>query len=68
MTLNDAIHSEKATLTFSETAQILGCDPRTVSRGCVEGAIPSISMGRRRMIPRLALLKMLGYERGPIGE
>lgn len=51
--------SEKLTLTMKETATLLGVDPRTVSQGIKDGTIPAIQLGRRQLIPRAPLLRML---------
>lgn len=55
-------NSEKVALTLSEAARILDCDPRTVSRAIAQGAIPSISIGRRKLIPVATFKKLLGIE------
>lgn len=59
MTLDDLQTSTSATLTVTATGEILGLDPRTVMRGVEDGTIPAIRIGRRVVIPRLPLLKML---------
>lgn len=50
----------KVTLTLNEAASLLKCDPRTVSRAIQSGAIPSICIGRRKLIPVAAFKKLLG--------
>ena len=46
-------------LTQTETADVLGCDQRTVSRAIQAGDLPGIRLGRRVMVPRLPLLALL---------
>jgi len=64
MTIQDIIASGRATLTIKETAELLGCDPRTVSRGCAAGTIENFPVGSRRFIPVAPLLKLFGIEFG----
>lgn len=54
--------SNKVALTLSEAAEILECDPRTISRAIASGTIPSICIGRRKLIPVAAFKKLLGIE------
>lgn len=46
-------------LTQAEAAEVLGVDPRTVSRAISNGELPAIRIGRRVLIPRLRLLALL---------
>lgn len=62
MNINALSNSEKVTLTLSEAAQILECDPRTLSRAIAKGSIPSITVGRRKLIPIAPFKKLLGIE------
>ena len=62
MTIAGIKASSKAVLSVNEAAEILECDPRTVSRALDAGTIPSIPVGRRRMIPTAPFLKLLGIE------
>jgi excisionase family DNA binding protein len=48
--------------TRMQTAQILGVDERTITRGINDGDIPAIRVGRRMLIPVPALRKLLGIE------
>jgi excisionase family DNA binding protein len=52
----------EAALTRRQTAKLLGVDERTVTRAIQDGEIPSIRMGRRVLIPRLPLLRLLGAD------
>ena len=54
--------TSKVALTLEEAARILDCDPRTVSRAIAKGAIPSITIGRRKLIPIAPFKKLLGIE------
>lgn len=61
-TLQKIEHSTQATITVKTAAEILEIDPRTVTRGIEEGAIPAIKIGRRIVIPRKPFLRMLTGE------
>lgn len=62
MNTNALNNTEKVTLTLNEAARILECDPRTLSRAIAKGAIPSITVGRRKLIPMAPFKKLLGIE------
>jgi excisionase family DNA binding protein len=62
MTLKELASSNKATITVPEAAEMLGCDPRTVSRGISNSTIPSIKLGRRTLIPVAPFLDLLGFK------
>ena len=51
--------NERLTLTARETAKLLGLSLASVYNGLLTGQIPHISIGRRKIIPRAALEKML---------
>lgn len=58
-TLNEVRDSGRATITIKDAAAILAVDPRTVS-GALSvhgGTIPSLSVGRRIVIPLPAFLR-----------
>ena len=57
-TLEDARISSKAALAIAEVALVLELDPRTVSAAAAAGDIPSVRLGRRVLIPRLAFLAL----------
>ena len=57
-----ARQSRSAAFTVNETAQLLGVDPRTVTKGVRDGSLPSVQIGKRIVIPRLPLLRLLGAE------
>jgi len=45
-----------------QTAQILGVDERTITKGINDGDIPFIRVGRRMLVPVPALRRLLGIE------
>jgi excisionase family DNA binding protein len=59
MDMQELRATTRATLNRQETAELLGVDARTVTEGIRQGNIPAIHIGRRVVIPREALLKML---------
>ena len=50
---------ERLTLTVDEAAKVLGIGRTSAYEGVRAGQIPSIRVGRRRLVPRAALLKLL---------
>jgi|GEM_PF-5452823 len=59
----DWLRSTKlAAATRNQTAQVLGVDPRTVTRGINNGEIPSVKIGGRVLVPTAALRRLLGVE------
>jgi len=56
--------SSRAVITRKEAAELLQVDPRLVSRGVDEGKIPHIRLGRRVLILRAPLDRMLNGETG----
>ena len=54
--------STAAALTRRQVSQVLGIDERTVTRAIKSGELPSLAVGRRVLIPRLPLLRLLGVE------
>jgi|TARA_Y100000310_G_scaffold331767_1_gene405954 excisionase family DNA binding protein len=53
------VNSEKLTLTVKETAQLLGLSRNSAYQGVLTGEIPHIKVGKRILIPRLALERIL---------
>ncbi len=55
---------EKGTLVFSarQAAELLGLSRNSIYQGIITGEIPSIRVGKRILIPRLSLEKMLAHE------
>jgi len=65
MSLDDYMNSDEAVISRADAAALLKCDPRTVSRGIADGTIPSVPLGRRKLIPLKPFLRLLGlYEGG----
>jgi excisionase family DNA binding protein len=64
MSLEDFLNSSDAVISRTDAASLLKCDPRTVSRGIEDGSIPSIKVGRRKLIPLKPFLRLLGFGEG----
>lgn len=64
MSIKEVIESGRGAISISQTADLMGCDPRTVSRGIAQGEIDSFAVGRRILVPVVPLLKKLGVELG----
>ena len=58
LSLEELRSSKIATITRTQAAEILGVDPRTVSKGIADGTIPSIKIGRLQLIPREKFLAL----------
>lgn len=54
--------AEKPIMTVAETGRLLGCDARTVSRAIEDGTIKSVKIGRRILVLREPLMRMLRGE------
>lgn len=50
---------ESAVLSVSECAKILHLSRGSAYQGCLAGEIPHIKIGRRILIPRVAIQKLL---------
>ncbi len=50
---------EKITLSIAETAEALGASKATVGRWIRDGEIPSVRFGRRVLVPKDALAKVI---------
>lgn len=61
MTLKDLLETEKAAISMSEAADVLGCDPRTLSRTKETNGLQYIQVGRRCLVLVKPLLTTLGY-------
>lgn len=66
MTLEEIKRSDKAYLTPTDIAQVVGCDPHTIriiARDNPEGlGFPVMRIKTRTKIPRIPFLRSLGYE------
>jgi excisionase family DNA binding protein len=60
MSLNELIHCQQAVISQRKAAEVLGCDPRTVSAGITNKTIPSIRVGSRTLIPVGPFCEYLG--------
>lgn len=47
-------------VSLAEAARLLGAPPSTVSRWCRVGQLASIQVGRKRLVPVVAIEEMLG--------
>ena len=65
MTKNELIESGAMTMSIREASELLRVNPRLVSKECAKGSIPSVVMGRRRLILVHPLLEMLTAWIGP---
>jgi hypothetical protein len=63
MSIDDYLNSNEAVISRTDAATLLKCDPRTVSRGILDGSIPSISLGKRTLIPLRPFLRLLGADK-----
>jgi len=54
------MNTEKATFSVEETARYLGVARTTAWAAVWRGQLPTIRIGRRRLVPKVALEKMLG--------
>ena len=62
------MNSEKLTLTVSETAQMLGLSRNSTYQGVLTGEIPHLKVGKRILIPRAALEKLLAEASDKAGD
>lgn len=59
MTLYELLTTDRAVITVTECAQVLECDPRTVSAAIAAGNLPAVRLGRTLRIPVAKLLPLL---------
>lgn len=55
---------DRATLTVAEAAALLGISRDVAYREIESGALPSLRLGRRILVPTAALMRLLG-DNGP---
>lgn len=53
------MENEKLTLTIDETAKCLGIGRNSAYEAVARGEIPVIKVGKRLLVPKVALAKML---------
>jgi excisionase family DNA binding protein len=51
--------SEKLTFSVAEAAAMLGLSRNAAYQGCQNGQIPCIKIGKRLLVPKAALAKLL---------
>ena len=54
--------TQKPVLSIAETGRLLDLDPRTVSKAIEDGTIKAIRLGKRTLVLREPLMKMLNGE------
>ena len=59
MSTEEMLNRGTLTLSIKEAAELLKVNPRLVSKECVAGSLPSIQLGRRRLVLLLPLLELL---------
>lgn len=52
---------DRQTFRIEEAAEILGLSRGSAYAAAIAGTLPVISFGRRKVVPRTALEKLLGY-------
>jgi len=52
-------NSKRLTLTVKETSELLGLSRNSTYQGILTGEIPHVKVGKRILIPRIALERML---------
>lgn len=55
------------TLTMQETSKILRCGINGCYEAARRGEIPTVRVGRRLLVPTVALMAMLGHDEAPQG-
>ncbi|THJ13732.1 helix-turn-helix domain-containing protein [Nocardioides sp.] len=56
------LHNQ-ATITIPEAAELLGVERKTAYNAARRGELPTITLGRRRLVPTQALLDLLARPR-----
>lgn len=52
--------TESAVITVNECSKLLKLSKGSIYQGCLTGEIPHVKVGRRILIPRIAIQKLLG--------
>ena len=63
--MSDATQTDRATLTVEEAARLLGIGRGLAYEGARTGTIPSLRLGRRIVVPRAGLERLLASGRPP---
>jgi excisionase family DNA binding protein len=53
------VDNERLTLNVKEAAQALGLSRNSVYQGCIKGEIPHVKVGKRILIPKAQLERLL---------
>ncbi|MGC0273374.1 helix-turn-helix domain-containing protein [Pseudactinotalea sp. Z1739] len=61
-TMSEALAADRPTLTVKEVANLLGVDVRTVYRAIEDEQLPALRIGKKRLVPRLKLMELLGAD------
>ena len=61
-------NTEQLTFSVSQTAKLLGVSRNGAYEAIARGQVPSIRIGRRLLVPRIALERMLGEAGREIGK
>lgn len=67
MTTLDDIRHRAVINVYPEAAEVLGLTKSSAYRAADAGQIPTLKLGRRRMVPVPRLLEMLGVSGGGLG-
>ena len=59
----EALRSERLTLSVTEAATLLGISRALAYELVARGELPALHLGRRLVVPRTALLELLGVRR-----
>jgi len=62
MLIKEIVESGRITLSITEAAHLIGCDPRTLQKDIKAEKYPSLSVGARVRVPVVPLLEKLGIE------
>jgi len=64
--LNMGMEIERVTYTVDEASKLLGLSRNSAYEGVARGDIPSMRIGRRLLVPRAALERLLAASPGPV--
>ena len=53
--------TEQLTMTVEEAGQLLGISRKSAYRAAANGELPTVRFGRRLVVPRAQLLRLLGH-------
>lgn len=64
MGINELEKGDVAVISLKQAAEILSIDYRTARSGCIDGQIPHLQIGRKRLVLVRPFLEMLKTGRG----